>query len=217
MVLRLYPSITALREPITANVVAEIASPNTTYGQISEPTTPFIDTSTISPAPPPPLPFRDPPGPKQNLIVESPLQRFDDPKPFSKVDLVRSQPQDANPERTLPPNIIRTMGPPADLAKFYTLERPLDLMRHKGDKYWNKLQFSGFYEQRQEEIDNVPFYVELHGYQRGNPNPSGIKGTIISNQIYELPNKEDFPIGNGNFTQATTKETIVLRANPSDF
>jgi hypothetical protein len=150
-------------------------------------------------------------------MVESPLQRADDPRPFSKTDLVRSQPQDANPNVQLPQEILDSMVDYGTISSFYNHERPLDLMRFKGDKFWNKLQFSGFYQNVTSERDNLPFTIEFPRTDtRGTIFPQTKSGTN-ANIADGLPSAGKYPPLNGNFLGSYRKEIIRLVANPSVF
>jgi len=173
-------------------------------GQTLPPGSP-LNPPTQPNTPPPPLPFTPPPSPVKNLIVESPIQRGDNFKPFSRGALIRSLPEEANPYRQLPQEILNTMGDLTRIAEFYKTERPLDLLRQKGDKFWNRFTFEGFYLNQQEESDNLPFSIQYD----------------LPDQTYQGSIKDVFrgtpAIANRhvntNFMGTYKKENLVLNAN----
>jgi hypothetical protein len=205
-------------------IVIDIRNNTLAAGQLAEGTGISIAPTTVTPLvgptlsitpgvaaiprPPPPIPFNQPPAPVDNLIVESPIQRADNSKPFSRGALVRSLPEEANPYRTLPQEILDSMGDPNLIAEYYKLERPLDLLRQKGDKFWNKFEFSGFYMDQQEETENLPFWIEYV------PPENFFLGSIVD--VFQNTNlRPQFP--NTNFMGVYKKEFLVLNANPTAF
>ena len=120
----------------------------------------IVVNPTVTLAPPT---FRWPPnqGPVSNIIVEGPTQRGENNFPWNGIALTRQLPPESNPYRMLPENYIMEQWgenlPPQYRTEFYNLERPLDLLRYKSDRYWNVLRYQGGYALNQGEVDIIPF------------------------------------------------------------
>jgi len=150
------PSVIKVRDQISAISVVSVATPPFT-------TTPLGVSPGLQPGPLQGPTFQGPPnqGPVRNIIVEGPTQRGENNFPSNGISLTRQMPPESNPYRLLPENyIMEQWGPnvPSQLQKgFYNLERPLDLLRYKSDRYWNVLSYAGGYSLPQNEINIIPF------------------------------------------------------------
>jgi hypothetical protein len=141
------------------------ATTATTTTTISPPTvTDRTDVAVQPPPPPPPRPDppavnQEDPAPQNNLIVESVTQRGDQPIQMNVyANLLDLAPPDSDPYVKLPQEYATQAG-----DNYYDLERPLDLVRFKLDRYWNILKYEGFFDNEganpystRLESDNLP-------------------------------------------------------------
>jgi len=87
-----------------------------------------------------------PPGPVETLIVEQPLQRYDNPMPPDTSlkghsgDFVRELPVEATPNVVMPDGLQGSSN--------IQYQPVLDLFRYKTNRYWNQLRFDGKFNSR---------------------------------------------------------------------
>jgi|ETNvirnome_6_100_1030635.scaffolds.fasta_scaffold02536_2 hypothetical protein len=192
------------------------------------------ETAKKPPTPPPPKvvliipietlklaapPFIAPPnlGPITNVIVEGPSQRGENTVPSNGIMLTRQMPPQANPYRMLPENYRREqwgdMHNYTQRFRWYDLERPLDLLRYKSDRYWDILEYAGGYAP-QREPSVIPFASV--SYLKPSKSPLHYelrKGSII--QALRPALQLDQP--ESNFLGFYMKEKILLKANYNVF
>jgi hypothetical protein len=153
-----------------------------------------------------------------NIIVEGPTQRGENNFPSNGISLTRQLPPESNPYRLLPENYIMEQWgehlPPQYQTEFYNLERPLDLLRYKSDRYWNVLNYAGGYSLPQDEINIIPFTSISYMTVNKSSNRWELRQGSIVNALGGLVRQS---MGNTNFLGVFIKETIQLVANYNVF
>jgi hypothetical protein len=205
----------AVTTPITAQVVTPFTPPVVNPVPSTQP-----GVSLPAPGPLEGPSFQWPPnqGPVSNIIVEGPTQRGENNFPWSGIALTRQLPPESNPYRMLPENYIMEQWgeylPPQYRTEFYNLERPLDLLRYKSDRYWNVLSYQGGYALNQGEVDIIPFASLTYVSVNNRSDKWEIRaGSIVT--AFEPVLR--IQMGATNFLGIFTKEVIRLEANYNVF
>jgi len=211
------PIIAQIGSPFTPPVVNPVPSTQPGVSPPAPVLPPIVVNPTVALAPPT---FKWPPnqGPVSNIIVEGPTQRGENNFPWNGIALTRQLPPESNPYRMLPENYIMEQWgehlPPQYRTEFYNLERPLDLLRYKSDRYWNVLSYAGGYSLPQNEINIIPFasltYITVNNrLDKWETRP----GSII-NAFEPVLRRQ---MGATNFLNIFMKEVIRLQANYNVF
>ena len=217
------PIIAQIGSPFTPPVVNPVPSTQPGVSPPAPVLPPIVVNPTVTLAPPT---FRWPPnqGPVSNIIVEGPTQRGENNFPWNGIALTRQLPPESNPYRMLPENYIMEQWgenlPPQYRTEFYNLERPLDLLRYKSDRYWNVLRYQGGYALNQGEVDIIPFasltYLGSKGPRKWEIRQGSIITAFEEAHRNQMGATRNYPLGS-NFLAVFTKEVIRLEANYNVF
>ena len=157
-----------------------------------------------------------PPGPVETLIVEQPLQRYDNPMPPDTSlkghsgDFVRELPVEATPNVVMPDELQGSSN--------IQYQPVLDLFRYKTNRYWNQLRFDGKFNSRrsisQQKFVGPIDWIEFPSTVIGPRQPAPAEKLKI--ETIEGDGFHNVPVTINPFS-SFLKETITITANPVVF